>query len=83
MRTDIGEIAGAQPGAEEQRFEVLDRGAVDQDAAGLGLDTEHLGPERRDEHLAVTEPAGVLDVRKGAVHEVDDREVGVGWVRST
>ena len=55
------------------------RASLGQGAAGLGLDGNHPGPERGDEHLAVTEAACVLDVGHSAVQEAGDLEVVVGW----
>lgn len=47
-------------------------------AASLGLDGNHAGPERGNEHLAIAEPACVLDITHGAVYEASDLHIVIG-----
>ena len=83
-------IARDAPAAEKPRLEVLEGSPIGQGAAWLGFDEEHHGPQRRDEHLAITEAAGILYGSQGLVHEAGDREIvvsrssvdaGCAWVR--
>ena len=61
--------------AKEPRLELLEGGTAGQGAAGLGFDVKHHGPQGRDEHLAVTEPASTPHSSQGAMDEVSDLKI--------
>jgi hypothetical protein len=54
-RTILGPIASEKPATEKPGLEVLQCGPLGQRASVVSLHTEHRGPERRDEYLAIAE----------------------------
>jgi hypothetical protein len=75
--TLLSAIAGEAPTTEEPCLEILEGAVMGQVAAALGIEAEHLLPESRDEHLAVTEAPSVPHCSQCAIHEASNLKIGM------